>query len=201
MPPSYRHIAPQHLVISPRHNWCAVCEKDFKTRAGFRVHVEYAAVHRDDSDDDSDDEEIDDSSEGWEDELGRIQFPNEGDSDADEGDVSDESVDYWTDDENEDFEEELDAYDVFAPVPPSSRRVATTTTVAATSTTQSVEPKDPFIDQAASTEETIPAAGLYISCPLCLEAPKEACATKCGHLFCTSYVHSHIIAMHILTFP
>ena len=44
-------------MISNRHNWCAVCEREFRTPAGLRVHVECAAVHRDDSDDDSDDEE------------------------------------------------------------------------------------------------------------------------------------------------
>jgi E3 ubiquitin-protein ligase RFWD3 len=173
--------------VSPRHNWCAVCERDFRTPAGLRIHVEYAAVHRDDSDDDSDDEEIDDSVEGWEDELGLARFPNEQHPFG--GEIPDSDVDYWTDDDNEQFEEELDAYDGFAPVPSSLR---------------STESNDsPFSDEHISEHQknehhrchdsertdslaSAPSPAVLVSCPLCLEAPKATSATKCGHLFCTS---------------
>ncbi|KAI0691438.1 hypothetical protein BC835DRAFT_1360436 [Cytidiella melzeri] len=181
-----------HLVISPRHNWCAVCEKDFRTPAGLRVHIEYAAVHRDDSDDDSADEEIDDSSEGWEDELGLIKFPDEqqaGPDCHDDSESESDIVDYWTDDEHEGLEEELDDYDGFAPVPPSLQSSETDD-----STAVSEDAKECCKDQAAAepnlvTEPAVSSAvGVLVSCPLCLEASKATSATQCGHLFCTSCI-------------
>ena len=52
-------------------------------------HIEYAAVHRDDSDDDSDDGDessgMQEPPDGWEDEFGKYEFPDEEDAMTDEG--------------------------------------------------------------------------------------------------------------------
>lgn len=109
---------------------------------------------------------IDDSADGWEDELGRTAFPEENEESAiDEEDTPDD-VDYWTEDEEDEFEEEREAYYGFARVP---RRLP-----AAAPGQESIQPGK------------APESGVFFSCPLCLEAPKESSATQCGHLFCTS---------------
>ena len=118
-----------------------MCELEFKTAAGFRAvrlsppyppplidltrtiqHLELAAVHRDDSDDDDAPEYdgIDDSYEGWEDDVGMALFPEEND-DYPEPPVSlDDAVppedEYWDEDDEPAPEEE--DFTGWAPVPP-----------------------------------------------------------------------------------
>lgn len=120
-----RNSLRNHLVYSPRHNYCAVCEREFRTAAGLRVHVEYAAVHRDDSDDDDADSDIDDAASGWEDELGRREFPEENEhaeADIRAGrDPYTPADEYWDEDDETDFEEEEEAYYGFASVPSSAQ--------------------------------------------------------------------------------
>lgn len=173
-----------HYVYSPRHHYCAVCEKNFLTAAGLRVHIEYAAVHRDDSDDDSDDEVIDDSSEGWEDELGATAFPEENIPPANSEDEEDPN--YWTDDDAEDFEEEREKYFESnhhrAALAARAAEPAPAETSSDARTGAAKDPECPKSDEARS--------GVFISCPLCLEAPKETSVTKCGHLFCTPCIRT-----------
>ncbi|THG95182.1 hypothetical protein EW026_g6423 [Hermanssonia centrifuga] len=177
-----------HWVYSRKHNYCAVCERDFRTAAGLRVHIEYAAVHRDDSDDDSDDDDIDDSSEGWEDELGSRVFPDEDEGNglaSNNGDEDLNEADYWTEDEEDDFEEERETYYGFARVPSTpSHRTQDGTNEVVNNSEQLEEGVKPA-SQTALTDNQAPAAGVFFSCPLCLEAPNESSATQCGHLFCT----------------
>lgn len=142
-------------------------------------HIEYAAVHRDDSDDDSDDESIDDSSEGWEDELGATEFPEENVRVVEDSE-DEEDADYWTEDDAEDFEEEREAY-----FGSSHHRAAVA--AAASETTQA---NSPHVHPASAVQDTCRTgnaspSSVAISCPLCLEAPTETSATRCGHLFCT----------------
>ncbi|KAI0766236.1 hypothetical protein BC629DRAFT_1293117 [Irpex lacteus] len=165
-----------HLVISPRHNYCRACEQEFKTPAGLRVHIEYSAIHRDDSDDDSDDEEIDDSEEGWEDAFALIKYPNESEPVPEDSESDPEiDVDYWTDDDQTEFEEDLDAYDGFA-------RSARTES----DDCPGKQPKHEHRQEMQSAASS--AAGVLVSCPLCLEAPTATSATRCGHIFCTSCI-------------
>ncbi|PSS29553.1 hypothetical protein PHLCEN_2v2965, partial [Hermanssonia centrifuga] len=152
------------------------------------THIEYAAVHRDDSDDDSDDDDIDDSSEGWEDELGSRVFPDEDEGNglaSNNGDEDLNEADYWTEDEEDDFEEERETYYGFARVPSTpSHRTQDGTNEVVNNSEQLEEGVKPA-SQTALTDNQAPAAGVFFSCPLCLEAPNESSATQCGHLFCT----------------
>jgi hypothetical protein len=66
-------------------------------------HIEYASVHRDDSDDE--DELEDELPEGWEDEMGQLKFPNE------VKDVEDEDDNSWEHFDACDFEDEEDLGD------------------------------------------------------------------------------------------
>ncbi|KAJ3535014.1 hypothetical protein NM688_g7040 [Phlebia brevispora] len=176
-----------HWVYSRRHHYCAVCERDFRTAAGLRVHIEYAAVHRDDSDDDddgSDDDSIDDSAEGWEDELGLRVFPEEDERGDGDGESSD--ADYWTEDEEDELEEERETYYGFARATPresAAPQDGAEGEQAANFSAGSSEPEKKCYEM-----EKPPASGVLFSCPLCLEAPKESSATRCGHLFCTSCI-------------
>ncbi|EKM56502.1 uncharacterized protein PHACADRAFT_253670 [Phanerochaete carnosa HHB-10118-sp] len=178
-----------HYVYSPRHHYCAVCERNFRTAAGLHVHIEYAAVHRDDSDSDEEDDDFDDSSEGWEDEIGERVFPEENGREYHDGSEDEEDPDYWTDDDMEEFEEERDGYHGFARSPASISR-------AHPSHSTTVHNRQPTENQCVNGEvespdaEKPPTSGLFFSCPLCLEAPKETSATRCGHLFCTSCIRT-----------
>ena len=186
-----------------------MCERDFKTAAGLRVvcaiseslvpfltqrgqHIEYAAVHRDDSDDDdSDDDSIDDSVEGWEDELGSRVFPedNARSSNARDG-AEDSDVDYWTEDENDELEEDREAYYGFARVPAgnttSDARPLVPAAEAPPACGDPVSIAATSLSSKGTDNQRVPASSVTFSCPLCLEAPKESSATRCGHLFCTS---------------
>lgn len=173
-----------HFVYSPRHHYCAVCERDFRTAAGLRAHIEYAAVHRDDSDSDEELDEIDDSSEGWEDEVGERVFPEE--NRRGHPDSSDEEdPNYWTDDDTEEFEEEQDRYYGFARAPAAAPQPTRPRDVAAHMRQSGETLREEANTAVSSDTEKPPTSGLFFSCPLCLEAPRETSATKCGHLFCT----------------
>jgi len=50
-----------HLASSEHHNFCVACELDFPTPELLDAHIEYASVHRDDSDDEGDYHEDDES--------------------------------------------------------------------------------------------------------------------------------------------
>lgn len=142
----------------------------------FAQHIEFAAVHRDDSDDDdSDDNNIDDSSEGWEDEVGARLYPEENQPPA-SSDEEEEDADYWTDDDVEDFEENQDAYYGIAPTPAAASR--------------SHPQHNTLAEYSESASQESRPAGVWFSCPLCLEAPKETSATRCGHLFCTPCIRT-----------
>ncbi|KAF7796142.1 hypothetical protein EIP86_007316 [Pleurotus ostreatoroseus] len=176
-----------HWVYSRRHHYCAVCERDFKTAAGLRVHIEYAAVHRDDSDDDdsdSDDDFIDDSADGWEDELGSRVFPEENER-GEEGEEESSDPNYWTEDDEEELEEVREAYYGFARVPEREGAVDRSAQEVMSEEQAVTQAPSTKAEAASATQDKSPVSGVFISCPLCLEAPKESSVTRCGHLFCT----------------
>ena len=148
-------------------------------------HIEYAAVHRDDSDSDEEDaEDIDDSSEGWEDEIGERVFPEENREEYLESSEDEEDPNYWTDDDTEDFEEEREQYYGFSRALASVSR-AHHTHDAAVHAHQSPESRCGSKKAESHDAEKPASSGVSFCCPLCLEAPKETSATRCGHLFCT----------------
>lgn len=171
-----------------------VCERDFKTAAGLRVHIEYAAVHRDDSDDDdSDDDSIDDSAEGWEDELGSRVFPEENSRSSNAGETEGDSyVNYWTEDDDDELEEERETYYGFArvPAPASDARSSERAAESPPACGDPVSIAATSLSSKGTNEHCAPSSGVFFSCPLCLEAPKENSATRCGHLFCTSCIRT-----------
>ncbi|KAH9943530.1 putative zinc-finger-containing protein [Amylocystis lapponica] len=204
-----------HWVSSPRHHYCVVCEKDFRTAAGFRVHIEYAAVHRDDSDDDSEDDDgLDDSREGWEDDMGQTAFPEENERADDENsgddDNSSEQDDYWDEDDETELEEEREAYYGFAPV--SRQQVLNRVDSPNSAGGSDSEDENLSVADASvchygihrtcdsRTEKAVqcgqakaPSSGLLLNCPLCLEPAQDISSTRCGHLFCTSCI-THSLA-------
>ncbi|KAK0192190.1 hypothetical protein F5146DRAFT_493580 [Armillaria mellea] len=95
-------ILRRHYVTAANHHYCVPCDKHCRTAAGFRVHMEQ--VHGsddDDSDDDSSEEEdYYDLEDGWEDERGEEQYPDE------VSESGDEPLDTSWEDRNEyDFED------------------------------------------------------------------------------------------------
>ncbi|GJE86487.1 RING-type domain-containing protein [Phanerochaete sordida] len=178
-----------HYVYSRRHHYCAVCERDFRTAAGLRAHIEYAAVHRDDSDSDEDIDDIDDSSEGWEDVVGGRVFPEENAREYPDTSEDEEDPNYWTDDDTEDFEEERDSYYGFARAPATAPQAHDSHNAAA-DTHQPVATSSENGNTESPDTEKAPTSGVFFSCPLCLEAPKESSATRCGHLFCTPCIRT-----------
>ncbi|KAJ7505369.1 putative zinc-finger-containing protein [Mycena galericulata] len=98
-----KNILRNHFVYSRHHHYCASCEIEFQTPAGLRYHIEHAPVHCDDSD--SEEDEEDDGEEyssipehEWEEEMGRLRYPDE---QAPEEDDSDDS---WEDFDDYDYE-------------------------------------------------------------------------------------------------
>ena len=142
----------------------------------------------DDSDDDSDeDDDIDDSGDGWEDELGSRVFPEENERESTTGDEEHFSeAEYWTEDEDDDLEEVRESYYGFARTPERAHLARPLARVSQDSAPENAEaPLGPSEEQQHEEGERAPASGVIFSCPLCLEAPKETSATRCGHLFCT----------------
>ncbi|KZT68399.1 hypothetical protein DAEQUDRAFT_757621 [Daedalea quercina L-15889] len=209
------HCRRQHWSDSPRHHFCAACEVEFQTAAGLRVHIEYAAVHRDDSDDEDEDDDDDDDTifgetPGWEDDLGRRMFPEDVEHPADDDfdvTVPEERSfamptpqELWDEDEEFDFDEECE-YDFINDT--SAGSPITSTTDASQLSTVVVSGNIPAKDYAAAkaaqdaaeaeTDDVLNNAapsGILVHCPLCLEAPEEATTTRCGHVFCSSCINS-----------
>ncbi|KAI0360415.1 hypothetical protein OH77DRAFT_680634 [Trametes cingulata] len=192
-----------HYTISRRHNYCAACDRHFRSPAGLRAHVELSAIHGgDDSDDeDEDDESIDDSYDGWEDDVGGARWPDENDPEeppvTDDEDIADHDV-YWPEDDELDFFEEQ-RYNGYAPVPPEFRRqtesgdTSSETSEGATATEAgaSSDARKDITCVALPQEQPPPSAGtLALSCPICLESASTPTATSCGHIFCAPCVRS-----------
>ncbi|KAI0659406.1 hypothetical protein C8Q70DRAFT_1045249 [Cubamyces menziesii] len=172
-----------HYTISRRHHYCSSCQRHFKSAAGLRAHIELAAIHGgDDSDDeDGEDDSIDDSYEGWEDDVGRVRYPEE--NDDEEPPVSDDEQipfedEYWSeDDEPSPFDE---TYDGYAPVPAEFRREADTAEESTCTGHAQEEPQPPGVQ------------ALILYCPICLESAAQPTATVCGHVFCSSCIRQSL---------
>ncbi|KAF9262310.1 hypothetical protein L218DRAFT_973581 [Marasmius fiardii PR-910] len=147
-----------HFIQTPGHYYCAICNKIFDTAGGLQVHLDYAAVHRDDSDDDDDEDEDDYSpiheDDKWEDELALQVYPD-GYRDPNVYCFEDTSFEDFDD---YDFEDEEELGD-----PPYEF---------------DVESGDEQLEE--GVEEIS-----EFQCPLCQEcSPGVVCSTSCGHLFC-----------------
>ncbi|KAH7918255.1 hypothetical protein BV22DRAFT_1024890 [Leucogyrophana mollusca] len=171
-----------HYVYSSRHHYCAVCEKSFNTAAGLKMHIEYASVHRDDSDD----EDIDDGDEppdGWEDEFGRREFPDE-EEEAEGGDGREDGADSeWEDYDDCDVEDEDDPHDPLA-ISIGSR----TDFLQSSESRQGVNSSQLGSELGTHDVSRVPSqSALHMSypCPLCLDHASTVSATRCGHVFCT----------------
>lgn len=66
-----------HFVVSPFHYYCEMCDLDFRTPAGRRLHVETSPNHADEEWEapNMDEFDIDRNIEGWEDRAGAIIYP------------------------------------------------------------------------------------------------------------------------------
>ncbi|KAI0646571.1 hypothetical protein C8Q79DRAFT_1050729 [Trametes meyenii] len=190
-----------HYTVSLRHNFCSSCDKHFATPAGFRAHVELTAMHGGDSDPDDVDGSIDDSYEGWEDDVGRVRFPEENEhvepSVEDDQRIATEDV-YWP--EDDEITPRVNPYAGYAPIPsgverPSARAHAHThahtPTPAVPTHTHSEGCKDGAC-AAPPEEPTAPAGVFCLNCPICLEPASTPTATACGHVFCAPCIE-HVV--------
>ncbi|RPD56944.1 hypothetical protein L226DRAFT_554333 [Lentinus tigrinus ALCF2SS1-7] len=202
-----------HYVISRRHHYCSACRVEFRTAAGFRAHVEFTAIHCGDLDDDSegDQREIDDSYEGWEDDIGAIYFPEENEEDYQPPVYQDDFIDiedeYWdVDDEPLPQEDEEADYNGWAPVPPAfaaqpqgaEADTSEVLYVAPILNTSSAGASAPHICTdacKAKAESCSPptmtrthSGPAFVGCPLCLEEVNRPCVTLCGHVFCAGCI-------------
>ncbi|KAG5635053.1 hypothetical protein DXG03_005565 [Asterophora parasitica] len=110
-----KEILRTHMALSKYHNYCMACDVDFETAGGYRVHIEQASVHNDDSDDE--DEDDDDSSvpplvAGREDELGAILYPYEDDILSERRGEYSDGDDSFEDCDEYDFEDDEDLGDI-----------------------------------------------------------------------------------------
>ncbi|KII91265.1 hypothetical protein PLICRDRAFT_89594 [Plicaturopsis crispa FD-325 SS-3] len=191
-----------HYVLSARHHYCAVCERTFRSAAGLRMHIEYAAVHRDDSDDDSA-TDGDEPDEGWEDELGQMEFPDVIATVADLDNLEDFGDD-WFDFELEEITLALDSSNITA----TTTMTAEGTSNSFDSATTLLELIDQSLVESSPSNSTLDVreekthisigiqttmattAPLLYTCPVCLDPPASCSATLCGHVFCTECIYS-----------
>ncbi|KAK0192003.1 putative zinc-finger-containing protein [Armillaria mellea] len=155
-------ILRRHCVTAPNHHYCVPCDKHCRTAAGFRVHMEQ--VHGsddDDSDDDSSEEEdYYDLEDGWEDERGEEEYPDEVSESGDEPlDTS------WEDSNEYDFEDPE-----YLRLPPSFNDAAT--------------------DDAEGSDEEDVKETSHFSCPMCEKEHTTLCATPCGHVYCVRCIRA-----------
>ncbi|EGO03482.1 hypothetical protein SERLA73DRAFT_129809 [Serpula lacrymans var. lacrymans S7.3] len=132
------------------------------------MHVEYAAVHRDDSDDDDDESEMEEPPDGWEDEYGKIEFPDE------EGEETDDDLS-WEEYDECDIEREDELHDPLA----------------ISLDSQESEPlnSDAISSHSGNVKQSSQDSSLAsYDCPLCLDTTKALSVTRCGHIFCTSCI-------------
>ncbi|KAI0790544.1 hypothetical protein C8Q75DRAFT_122384 [Abortiporus biennis] len=187
-----RNSLRNHWVSSNRHNYCAACDREFKTAAGLRIHIEYAAVHRDDSDDEYDSDDDFEEAEGWEDNLGSSEYPYEDDPAnvpaSDNDDLELEGSDYWDEDDELDFSDDAETYYGFAAIHPSSSVIVRPRNHDVPRQYGSPEIPSAIKEEVREGKEEPRPSGIYFSCSLCLEAPKETSSTRCGHVFCTECI-------------
>ncbi|KAI8986654.1 hypothetical protein BD414DRAFT_415840 [Trametes punicea] len=182
-----------HYTVSRRHHYCSACDQHFRSPAGLRAHIELTAIHGGgDSDDDDDDDSIDDSYEGWEDDVGEARYPDE--NDQEEPPVSDDEEispdeEYWSED---DEPNPLDdgSYSGYAPVPAGFRQRADSIDVRAM--VEADEGDDSLKDTSCvalpQEKPPPPASACLLNCPVCIEPTSTPTATSCGHVFCSSCI-------------
>ncbi|KAK7048312.1 RING-type domain-containing protein [Favolaschia claudopus] len=172
-----KHTRRNHYVYSKHHHYCASCEIEFDSRSALRYHIEYASVHRDDSDDegDEDDSEYDSdfpqgtSSPEWENEMGLRMYPEEvdvvelpDDSDSDDSWEAFDDYDYEDVDDLLPQEEEL-------------------------------EEDDDEEEEEGDEEGLLP----QFSCPMCqVQQPNSIACAPCGHMFCSSCISQALKHTH-----
>ncbi|KAI0698080.1 hypothetical protein C8T65DRAFT_740301 [Cerioporus squamosus] len=204
-----------HYVISRRHHYCSSCRVEFRTAAGFRAHIEFSAIHCSDLEDDDAEwanDEVDDSYEGWEDDIGAVYFPDEND-DHYELPVHQDNVvapedEYWDGDDEPAPEEEEEAdYSGWAPVPPAFaalpqeaeadiQEVPAAAPAHSSSSGGAPAPHNCTDACKATGEPCLPLAvtrttssgPAIVGCPLCLEEVDRPCVTLCGHVFCAQCI-------------
>ncbi|KAI0634797.1 hypothetical protein C8Q77DRAFT_1156184 [Trametes polyzona] len=192
-----------HYTISRKHNYCAACDRHFRTPAGIHAHIELSAIHGgggDDSDEEEDDDDIDDSYEGWEDDVGLARFPEENDRDepsVDDDDAIDSEDVYWPEDTESDPPELDDAsYDGNAPVPDGVTVEVGPDHMLAVTTEESSSPKAHVCGESCKENGCTdliqgkpPPGAFFLTCPVCIDPMSVPTATACGHLFCSSCIN------------
>lgn len=181
-----------HYVTSNKHHYCSVCEKFFETAAGFKVHIEVAAVHRDDSDDEDDEDDFDDCEdlpEGWEDEYGRLVFPQENERHKIlYGDETKSPFDEYLND-GEKSGEPTDEDKAASLANDESQLNAE---MRACMLVDVVHDQDMDSYPKLSEHQKHIATGVHVTCPVCLKYPTSTATLGCGHLLCTRCIRKHL---------
>lgn len=173
----------------------------------FSQHMEYASVHRDDSDDDDspefDVESDDNHPDGWEDGLGAVLFPEGGSDEELPSTATEYAIERASDDEGlaletllHDLSDEfsdLEQVSLEAEPDPSGSEIDADVqdaenSVPATNLTTSESLSEVIYTGPASPEPTRTISVHSFTCPLCLDFPTASSATRCGHVFCRRYV-------------
>lgn len=113
------HSISQHYTYARHHHYCTVCNIIFNTAAGLKVHIEYAPIHGDDSDEEEDESEAGNLQDGWEDDRGADEFPDEVSDFEGEDDVDNS----WEEYDDCDFEDEEDLGDPVNEVRPLNCKI------------------------------------------------------------------------------